>query len=95
MDRALWLAQWPLVLPAGTPVPDVPQRLDAVQPGDLSRVVETYFTPQCSYVGLHVPIATVSSMARSVAVAGGIALAFLGSHALWKKLQPRRPGSVV
>ncbi|MBU1748194.1 MAG: insulinase family protein, partial [Chloroflexi bacterium] len=68
MARASWLAQWPAVLADDEPVPDYPAGIAAVTPADLTRVVETYFTPPRRYVGLHQPVLTVDSGARLAAV---------------------------
>jgi len=57
--RISWLNDWPLVLTHEEPVPDCIAEVDAVTPEDLARVLNTYFTPERSYVVMHVPILTV------------------------------------
>ena len=74
VERAVWLARWSSVLSADEPVPDYQAAIDAVTPEDLSRVVETYFTSQRRYLGLHQPVTTVASGARAVGVVVGLGL---------------------
>lgn len=77
--RARWLAAWTTILSEDQPVPDYQAAIGAVEPEDLSRVVQTYFTPERSYTGLHQPVVTVASGAR---IAGGFVLLGVGAWAL-------------
>jgi zinc protease len=86
LDRALWLADW-VALPASEPVPDYPAAIGAVTAEDLPRVVDTYFTPQRSYVGLHLPVATVASGAGAVGIVVVLALGAWGA----RRIGRRRP----
>ncbi len=61
MERASWLADWSAALSDGEPLPDYQAAIGAVTVDDLARVVDTYFTPQRSFVGLHAPLLTVAS----------------------------------
>lgn len=61
MERAFWLADWTSVLGADEPLPDYQATIGAVMPDDLTRAVNAYFVPQCSFVGLHTPVVTVAS----------------------------------
>jgi predicted Zn-dependent peptidase len=84
LERAEWLAQWSAVLSADEPVPDYQAAIDTVAPEDLSRAVETYFTPQRRYLGLHQPVATVASGARAVGVVVGLGLSAWVARRLWR-----------
>lgn len=57
--RVLWLNRWVLSLADDAAVPDYQARIEAVTPEDLTRVLNTYFVPEHSYVAMHVPILTV------------------------------------
>jgi len=85
VERTVWLAEWSSVLSADEPVPDYQAAIDAVTPEDLSRVVETYFTPQRRYLGLHQPVATVASGARAVGVVVGLGLSAWVARRLWRR----------
>jgi predicted Zn-dependent peptidase len=67
VDRASWLAGWSGVLSEDQLMPDYQAAIGAVETEDLSRVVQTYFTPERSYTGLHRPVVTVASGARIAA----------------------------
>jgi predicted Zn-dependent peptidase len=84
VDRASWLANWSAILSEDQPVPDYQAAIGAVEPEDLSRVVQTYFTPERSYTGQHQPVVTVASGAR---IAAGIV--FLGAG-VWALRRLRR-----
>ena len=90
VERAVWLARWSSVLSADEPVPDYQAAIDAVTPEDLSRVVETYFTPQRRYLGLHQPVATVASGARAVGVVVGLGLSAWVARRLWSRARAGR-----
>ena len=76
-QRASWLAQWAFE-PGEQPVPDYAAAIDAVEVPDLQRMVETYYTPERRFAGLHHPIVTVPSGARFLgAMAGAGALVWL------------------
>jgi len=66
--RVHWLNGLVLALADDQPVPDYEAKIDAVTPEDLTRVLNTYFIPQRSYVVMHLPILTVY---RGVWIAGG------------------------
>ncbi len=59
--RARWLEKWSLVLTDDETVPDYESMIDRVTSKDLSRVVNKYFTSQCRFIGMHIPILTVKS----------------------------------
>ena len=90
VERAVWLARWSSVLSADEPVPDYQATIDAVTPEDLSRVVETYFTPQRRYLGLHRPVATVASGARTVGAIVGLGLSAWVARRLWRRARAAR-----
>jgi len=90
VDRAVWLAQWSAALPADEPLPDYQAAIDAVVPEDLSRVVETYFTPERRYLGLHQPAATVASGARAVGIVVGLGVSAWGARRLWRRARAGR-----
>jgi predicted Zn-dependent peptidase len=84
-SRAGWLARWTPLLDDDQPLPDYLALIDAVTSADLSRVVETYFTPQRSYVARHDPAITVTGSARALGVVAALgAGAWLGKK-LWRK----------
>jgi predicted Zn-dependent peptidase len=90
VERAMWLAGWSSVLSADEPVPDYQAAIDAVTPEDLSRVVETYFTLQRRYLGLHQPVATVASGARAVGVVVGLGFSAWVVRKLWRRAKAGR-----
>ena len=69
-QRATWLAQWAFEL-GEQPIPDYAAAIDAVTVPDLQRMVETYFTPERRFAGLHHPILTVPRGARILGVMAG------------------------
>jgi predicted Zn-dependent peptidase len=73
--RVHWLNDWPLALTHEEPIPDHAAEVDAVTPEDVTRVLNTYFTPERSYTVMHVPILTVY---RGAWLGGG----FLGFAAI-------------
>ena len=85
VSRAVWLADWALVLDATASLPDYVAQINAVTPADLQRVVTTYFTPEQRYVGLHEPIVTVSGSARLIGVAAGLGATLWAGRKLWKR----------
>jgi predicted Zn-dependent peptidase len=90
VGRARWLAQWSAVLSADEPVPDYQAAIDAVTPEDLSRVMETHFTPQRRYLGLHQPVATVASGARAAGVVVGVGFSAWVARRLWRRARAGR-----
>ncbi len=84
VNRATWLAEWALALGDTEPLPDYATQIEAVTLADVQRVVNTYFTPEQRYVGLHEPIVTVSGGARILGVIAG------AGAALWLGLRLRR-----
>jgi predicted Zn-dependent peptidase len=90
VERAMWLAGWSSVLSADEPVPDYQAAIDAVTPEDLSRMVETYFTPQRRYLGLHQPVATVASGGRAVGVVVGLGFSAWVARKLWRRAKAGR-----
>ena len=80
--RASWLAQW--AFESGEqPIPDYAAMIDAVTLSDLQRMVESYYTPERRFAGLHHPIVTVPRGARILgAIAGMGALLWLGRKLL-------------
>jgi predicted Zn-dependent peptidase len=89
VGRATWLAQWAFVLAGDQPVPDYHAAIDAVAPGDLARVVNTYFTPQRSFAGVHDPVLTVASGARLVGAFLGLGLGAWGLYRLRRSKKRR------
>lgn len=80
--RASWLAQWAFE-PSEQPIPDYAARIDAVTVSDLQRMVETYYTTERRFAGLHHPIVTVPRGARILAVTAVVgALVWLGRRLL-------------
>ncbi len=82
--RASWLAQWAFE-PGDQPVPDYAAAIDAVTVQDLQRMIETYYTPERRFIGLHNPIVTVPRGAR---ILGAVTIAGVLIW-LWRKW-PRR-----
>ncbi len=81
-QRASWLAQWAFA-PGKQPIPDYASAIDAVTVPDLRRMIETYYTPERRFAGLHHPIVTVPRGARILgAIAGVSALMWLGRRLL-------------
>jgi predicted Zn-dependent peptidase len=85
VERAMWLAQWSSVLAADEPVPDYQAAIEAVTPEDLPRVMETYFTPQRRYLGIHQPVVTVASGVRALGIAVGLGLSAWVARKLWRR----------
>jgi predicted Zn-dependent peptidase len=79
VDRASWLANWSAILSEDQPVPDYQAAIGTVEPEDLARVVQTYFTPERSYTALHQPVVTVASGAR---IAAAVVILGVGVWAL-------------
>jgi predicted Zn-dependent peptidase len=80
--RASWLAQWAFESGA-QPIPDYAAMIDAVDVSDLKRVVETYYTPERRFAGLHHPIVTVPRGARLLGAMAGVGvLMWLGRRLL-------------
>lgn len=82
LSRAHWLAGWAMRVDNETPIPSYEANIDALTPADLSRIVETYFTPQRRFVGMHDPVLTVSSGVRLAAGALATLVAGAGG-AFW------------
>ena len=79
--RATWLAQW--AFGAGDqPIPAYAAAIDAVTVSDLQRLVETYYTPERRFAGLHHPIVTVPRGARLLGMLAGAGLLFWLSRRL-------------
>jgi predicted Zn-dependent peptidase len=87
VERAFWLAAWTSILASDEPVPDYQTAINAVTPQDLSRVVDTYFTPSRSYLGLHQPVVTVASGIRTAGIAAGLGLAAWITRRLWRRVR--------
>jgi len=90
----LWLNGLVLSLADDQPVPDYEAEIDAVTSEDLTRVLNTYLTPQRSYVVMHLPILTVY---RGAWIAGG-GLVLIGLVIYWrrqKKEKKRRYREIV
>jgi zinc protease len=92
VDRAIWLAQWSSLLTDEELVPDYPALVGSVAPGDLSRVVTAYFTPERSYIGLHQPVVTVGSGARIAGAAVALGLSVWGVRHLRQRRRRARTG---
>ncbi len=90
VERATWLAEWALAPLGGASAPDYQAAIDAVAPGDLSRVVTTYFTTQRRYVGLHQPVVTVASGARAAGIAAGLVVSAWAARKVWRRIRARR-----
>ena len=88
--RARWLANWSSELPAGENVPDFRAEIDAVRSEDLARVVNRYFTPERSFVGMHLPVVTVASGAWGTGAVVLLALAAWATHRIWRWNRRRR-----
>jgi len=82
--RASWLAQWAFES-SELPIPDYAAEIDTVTVSDLKRVVETYYTPERRFAGLHHPIVTVPRGARMLGVMTGIGALMW----LWRRLRRR------
>jgi predicted Zn-dependent peptidase len=80
--RASWLARW--AFESGEqPIPDYASAISAVTVSDLQRMVETYYTPERRFAGLHHPIVTVPRGARILGMMAGVgALVWLGRRLL-------------
>jgi predicted Zn-dependent peptidase len=87
VERAIWLAEWTSALATDEPVPDYQAGIDAVTPQNLSRVVDTYFTPTRSYFGLHQPVVTVASSVRAAGIAAGLGFAAWIARRLWRRVR--------
>ncbi len=84
-QRASWLAQW--AFESGEqPVPDYGAAIEAVTVSDLQRMVETYYTAERRFAGLHHPIVTVRRGARILGVIAGVGTLLW----LWRNLLRRR-----
>jgi predicted Zn-dependent peptidase len=82
--RASWLAQW--AFESGEqPIPNYAAMIDAVGVPDLKRMVETYFTPERRFAGLHHPIVTVPRGARILGVLTGIGVLLWLSRRLLRR----------
>jgi predicted Zn-dependent peptidase len=82
-DRAAWLAQWAFEAD-GSAILDYDAAIDSVQPADVQRMVETYFTPERRYVGLHHPAVTVPHGARLLGLAAGVSALVWLARRLWR-----------
>lgn len=56
LNRANWLKKWAFVDKESSPIPDYEAIINTVTAGDLSRVVQTYFTPGRSYIAINLSI---------------------------------------
>lgn len=66
--RASWMMRWAFLLGEDEPLPDYEALTDSVTPDDLCRVVRTYFTPERSFVGTHIPIMTANRGALCLSI---------------------------
>jgi predicted Zn-dependent peptidase len=78
--RASWLSQWAFES-SERPIPDYAAMIDAVTISDLQRMVETYYTPERRFTGLHHPIVTVPRGARILGLAATASMLIW----LWRK----------
>ena len=85
VQRAGWLAEWAMVLDDSQSIPDYEAAIEAVTSADLTRMVKTYFSPQRRYVGLHQPVATVSSSATVTGAVIGLGVAAWIGRKLWRR----------
>jgi predicted Zn-dependent peptidase len=83
-DRAAWLAQWAFEADDHS-IPDFNAAIDGVQAGDVQRMVETYFTPERRFVGLHHPAVTVPRGARLLGLAAGVSALLWLARRLWRQ----------
>ncbi len=83
-QRAEWLAQWAFAS-SEPPMPDYAAAIDGVTVADLQRMVETYYTPERRFSGLHHPIMTVPRSARLLGLTAGLGAAMW----LWRRLMRR------
>ena len=83
-DRAAWLAQWAFETDGST-IPDHDAAIDGVQPADLQRMVQTYFTPERRYVGVHHPAVTVPRGARLLGMAAAVSVLAWLARRLWRR----------
>ncbi len=72
--RAVWCR-------AGVSVPDYYTRIEGVTVADISRVVQRYFVPENSYLGLYRPAVTLKTAALGVAAGAALMLGL----ALWQR----------
>lgn len=84
--RVHWLNSWVLSLPDNEPVPDYETEIDVVTSEDLTRVLNTYFTPQRSYVVMHLPILTVY---RGVWITGGV-IVLIGLVIIYRRRRKKK-----
>jgi predicted Zn-dependent peptidase len=84
LELAQWLEQWSSVFLTNEPIPDYPTAIGMVTPEDLSRVMATYFTPQHRYLGIHLPIVTLTSGAGIVGILVGLGLC-VGVMRKWRR----------
>ncbi len=83
--RASWLAEWAPILMDDQAVPDYQASISAVTPEDLARVVDTYFTPPRRSLGLHLPIATVTSATIGIGAVIALGVGTWGGRKLWQR----------
>lgn len=84
-----YLADWALVLSDGEDLPDYATAIEAVTAADLKRVVETYFTPDRRYVGVHQPIVTVTGGARVAGIIAGVGAAWWLGRKVMRRARKR------
>lgn len=85
--RVLWLNDWVLSLTEDDAVPDYQAQIDAVAPEDLTRVLNTYFVPEHSYVVMHLPILTVY---RGAWIGGSVLVLAVGVFYRHRRSKNRR-----
>jgi predicted Zn-dependent peptidase len=56
LNRAKWLKKWVFVVKESGPIPGYEAIIKSVTAGELSRVVQTYFTPGRSYIAINLSI---------------------------------------
>ncbi|HSJ53087.1 MAG TPA: pitrilysin family protein [Anaerolineae bacterium] len=88
--RAKWLAEWSSALAPNEPVPDYRAAIDTVQPEDLASVVARYFTPERRFVGLHLPVVTLTGGVESALIAGLLVAGVSATRQLRRRRAGRR-----
>ena len=89
LARAAWLAQWVGVETSDELIPDYPTVIDAVTTQDVQQAVQTYLTPERSYVALHQPLFTVLSGTLWAGAAIAVGLTAWIARGLWRRISQR------
>ncbi len=88
--RAKWLAEWSSALGPDDPVPDYRAALDAVEAEDLAGVVALYFTPERRFVGLHLPVVTLTGGIEGVIIAATLIAGLSATRRLGRRWRAGR-----